>query len=82
VITTIDYPRYSLTPNPFTDSENNFDDTVFNNQQINIGYGDGMDYVKYTIMFWLEGDDPDSTFWGDELFSGTIKFDMTIAVSM
>ena len=82
VITSIDYPRYILTPNPFVDSANTSQGTVFNNQQINIGYGDGMDYVKYTIMFWLEGDDPDSTFWGTELFSGTIKFDMTIAVSM
>jgi hypothetical protein len=33
-------------------------------------------------MFWLEGDDPDSTYFGTELFSGTIKFDMTIAVLM
>ena len=33
-------------------------------------------------MFWLEGDDPDSSFFGNQLFSGTIKFDMTIAVSM
>ena len=82
VITSIDYPRYILTPNPFVDSANNSQGTVFNNQQINIGYGDGMDYVKYTIMFWLEGDDPDSTYFGNELFSGTIKFDMTIAVSM
>ena len=82
VITSIDYPRYILTPNPFVDSANNSQGTVFNNQQINIGYGDGMDYVKYTIMFWLEGDDPDSSFFGNQLFSGTIKFDMTIAVSM
>ena len=52
VITSIDYPRYILTPNPFVDSANNSQGTVFNNQQINIGYGDGMDYVKYTIMFW------------------------------
>ena len=82
VITSIDYPRYILTPNPFVDSANNSQGTVFNNQQINIGYGDGMDYVKYSVMFWLEGDDPDSTYFGNELFSGTIKFDMTIAVSM
>ena len=82
VITSIDYPRYILTPNPFTDSANNSQGTVFNYQQINIGYGDGMDYVKYSVMFWLEGDDPDSTYFGNELFSGTIKFDMTIAVSM
>ena len=82
VITSIDYPRYILTPNPFVDSANNSQGTVFNNQQINIGYGDGMDYVKYSVMFWLEGDDPDSTYFGNELFCGTIKFDMTIAVSM
>ena len=82
VITSIDYPRYILTPNPFVDSANNSQGTVFNNQQINIGYGDGMDYVKYSVMFWLEGDDPDSTYFGNELFSGTIKFDMTITVSM
>ena len=82
VITSIDYPRYILTPNPFADVANDSQGTVFNNQQINIGYGDGMNYVKYSVMFWLEGDDPDSTYWGTELFSGTIKFDMTIAVSM
>ena len=37
---------------------------------------------ELTIVVYLEGDDPDSDYYGNELFSGTIKFDMTIAVSM
>jgi hypothetical protein len=80
-ITSINYDAYILTPSPFQIT-NNGNGTVFDNQTINIGYGEGQDYVKYTIMFWLEGDDPDSDYYGNELLSGTIKFDMTIKVSM
>lgn len=79
--TSIDYDAYILTPSPFQVT-NNGNGTVFNDQTINIGYGEGQDYVKYTIMFWLEGDDPDSDYYGNDLLSGTIKFDMTIKVSM
>lgn len=77
----IDYDAYILTPTPFAET-NNGRGVVFNNQSINIGYGSGQDYVKYTVMFWLEGDDPDSDFYGIDLFNGTIKFDMKITVSM
>ncbi len=80
-ITSIDYDAYILTPAPFAETKGGYG-TIFNDQTINIGYGEGQDYVKYTVMFWLEGDDPDSDYYGNELFEGTIKFEMTIKVSM
>lgn len=78
----IEYPHYIISPTPFAEAIDNSSGTVFNNQSINIGYGDGMNYVKYSILFWLEGDDPDSEYYQEQLLSGTIKFDMTITVSM
>lgn len=77
----IDYTHYILTPNPFYDSSSSTQGVVFKNQHINIGYGEN-NYVKYSVIFWLEGEDPDSEYYGNDLFGGTIKFDMKISVSM
>lgn len=79
--TAIEYPSYIITPAAFSQTGSS-GGTVFDNQSINIGYGDGMNYVKYSVLLWLEGDDPDSDFYGAELYSGTIKFDMLITVVM
>ena len=81
-VTSIEYPSYIITPASFADSSNSSSGTVFDDQQINIGYGAGQDYVKYSVLLWLEGDDPDSEYFGEALYNGTIKFEMLIKVLM
>ncbi|MDY5983736.1 MAG: hypothetical protein SPJ17_08555 [Anaeroplasma sp.] len=81
-VTSIEYPSYIITPASFANSSNPSGGTVFDDQQINIGYGQGMNYVKYSILLWLEGDDPDSEYYGEALYNGTIKFEMLIKVLM
>ncbi|RIA64766.1 hypothetical protein EI71_01918 [Anaeroplasma bactoclasticum] len=78
----IEYPSYIITPASFRDSSKSSGGTVFDNQSINIGFGQGMNYVKYSVLLWLEGDDPDSDYFGAALFNGTIKFEMLIKVVM
>lgn len=48
--------------------------TVVRNQVKNFAPGD---VTKFTVVIWIEGDDPDCT---DELIGGTLKSDMRITV--
>ena len=57
--------------------------TIFTNQHYTIGStaseGARVDYMKYSVFFWLEGNDPDCD---EDILGGTIKFDLTVAVAM
>ena len=75
-LTNIEYEHYILQPTNFKN-----DSVVFDDQYIQIPFGDD-GYVKYTIMFWLEGDDPDSNYYAEQLYNGTIKFSLNISISM
>ena len=35
--------------------------TVFNDEEVTITGVSGSNYLRYTILFWLEGEDPDCT---------------------
>jgi hypothetical protein len=35
--------------------------------------------MKYSVFFWLEGNDPECD---EDIMGGTIKFDLTVSVSM
>lgn len=80
------YNRYILQPVNFADSSNVNQGVVFNDQSVHIGANAGENYVKYSIFFWIEGDDPDSQFYatdqGNALYGGTIKFKLDITVDM
>ena len=56
---------------------------VFSNQAYRI---EANGYMKFTILFWLEGEDPDETYYpkvkNETVFSGTIKFSLTLSVDM
>ena len=57
--------------------------TIFTNQHYVIGstasQGERVDYLKYSVFFWLEGNDPECD---ENIQGGTIKFDLQVAVSM
>jgi hypothetical protein len=53
--------------------------TVFANDPYRIEAGG---YMKFTVLFWLEGEDPDEDYYGDDIYSGTIKFGLTLSVDM
>lgn len=57
--------------------------TIFTGQHYTIGStaseGDRVDYMKYSVFFWLEGNDPDCD---EDIQGGTIKFALQVAVSM
>ena len=38
-----------------------------------------IDYLKYSVFFWLEGNDPQCN---EDIFGGTIKFDLEVSISM
>ncbi len=80
------YNRYILQPNAFQDSSNDNQGIVFNDQSVHIGANKGENFVKYSIFFWIEGDDPDSSYYatenGNDLYGGTIKFKLDITVDM
>lgn len=38
-------------------------------------------FVKYSVLFWLEGNDKDSDYYGNKLLGGSIKFDLEVEVS-
>ena len=89
-LASVEYEHYILQPNNFakTDGTNG---VVFDNQTINIPPRGDDGYVKYTVMFWIEGDDPDSEYYGtskddgsytNELYGGTIRFELIVSVKM
>lgn len=67
-----DYQFYAYQPQSFVN-----DTTVFN-EQTYITYAEGQPKIKYTVMFWLEGQDPEAT---EELYNKTIKFTLNISVA-
>ncbi|MCR5232073.1 MAG: hypothetical protein K6B64_05440 [Acholeplasmatales bacterium] len=81
------YTKYILPPYTFADSSNPSQGVVFNDQSVHIGANSGENFVKYSIFFWVEGDDPDSNYYetpdgGNQLYGGTIKFRLDITVDM
>ena len=72
------YEEYTqITPQIFAS-----DKQIFNNQHINLDFAKGNDFVRYSVLIWLEGTDPDSDYYGDKLYKGTIRFSMNIEVGM
>ena len=80
------YDEYILQPIEFANSSDPTGGVVFDNQAIHIGAGLNQNFVKYSIFFWLEGNDPDSEYYENgslnDLFGGTIKFKLDITVDM
>lgn len=72
------YEEYTqITPEIFAS-----DKQIFNNQHINIDFAKGNDFVKYSVLIWLEGTDPDSDYYGEKLYSGKIRFALNLEVGM
>ena len=72
------YEEYTqITPQIFAS-----DKQVFKGQHINIDFARGNDFVKYSVLIWLEGTDPDSDYYGEKLYNGKIKFQLNLAVGM
>ena len=82
----IDYVKdygYVIEPILFK-SENIADGVVFDDQHYTIGTtasesATRINYMKYSVFFWLEGNDPECN---ELVKGGTIKFDLTVSVSM
>lgn len=76
------YRDYILQPYMFADSSRADQGVVFNDQSVHIGSKEGENYIKYSVFFWIEGDDPDSEYYDTQLYAGTIKFRLDISVDM
>jgi hypothetical protein len=82
----VDYVKdhgYVIEPVLF-ESEDIAEGVVFSNQHYTIGTtasesATRINYMKYSIFFWLEGNDPEDD---EDIMGGTIKFDLTVSVSM
>jgi hypothetical protein len=82
----IDYVKdygYVIEPILFK-SENIADGVVFDDQHYTIGTTASeatkrINYMKYSVFFWLEGNDPECN---ELVKGGTIKFDLTVSVAM
>ena len=82
----IDYVKdygYVIEPVLFK-SEEIAEGVVFDNQHYTIGTtasesATRINYMKYSVFFWLEGNDPECD---EDIMGGTIKFDLTVSVSM
>lgn len=70
--TPYEYQFYAYKPDYFIS-----DSTVFK-EQTYIKYAEGQPKIKYTVMFWLEGQDPEAT---EDLYNKTIKFTLNISVA-
>lgn len=82
----IDYQKdfdYVIEPQYF-ETEQTAGGTVFTNQHYTIGTTasesvEKINYMKYSVFFWLEGNDPECD---EHIMGGTIKFELTVSVSM
>ncbi len=81
------YKGYTITPRSFA-LEGNGNGKIYNDEDILLyattTKADGTkdySYVKYSVLFWIEGEDPDSEKYGEKLYNGTIKYTMNIDVS-
>lgn len=86
---TKDYSKvgYTVAPKSFA-VEGNGSGVIYNNENILLYApevrADGSkeyDFAKYSVFFWLEGEDPDSEKYGEKLYGGSIKYSMSIDVS-
>ena len=69
------YPTYKgISLKTFTN-----DSIIFNDETIFVDIGS---YAKYSIIFWIEGDDPDSTINPERFYSQSIKFELNLTVNM
>lgn len=72
------YEEYTqITPEIFAS-----DEQIFRGQHINLDFAKGNDFVKYSVLIWLEGTDPDSDYYGEKLYSGKIRFALNLEVGM
>ena len=58
---------------------------IFNidgNDKLILSNAEGNNYVKYLVIMWLEGDDPDSDRLGKELYGGSMSFNLDFKVDM
>ena len=85
--TEVDYVKdYGYVIEPVLFKEQNVDGgIVFDEQHYTIGStasesASKINYMKYSVFFWLEGNDPECR--EDIIGGGTIKFDLTVSVSM
>jgi len=82
----IDYVKdygYVIEPQLFKEEGVN-GGVVFDDQHYTIGTtasesANRINYMKYSVFFWLEGNDPECD---EDIMGGTIKFDLTVSVSM
>ena len=52
---------------------------VFDDENLFVDLGS---YVKYSVFFWIEGDDPDSAINPERFYNQTIKFELNLKVNM
>lgn len=53
--------------------------TIFSDERLTVSGDSGKNYLKYTILFWLEGDDPDCT---ESILGKSAKFELKASVDM
>lgn len=72
------YPHYAISrPKVFESSSKVYTEEAF----VRDGQNGSSNYIKYSIMFWLEGYDPDCVNFGEKSVArGTIKFGVNIKV--
>lgn len=71
------YPTYNvIAPRPFVSN------TIAYQESVNINFMEGQNAVKYSVFFWLEGNDPDSLTNAKHYYGGTIEFELNIKVAM
>ena len=80
------YKGYTITPKAFAE-EGNGKGVVYNDEALMLDAtttnADGTKkyaYLKYSVLFWLEGEDPDSEFYNEKLYNGTIRYSLNIDV--
>jgi len=67
------YDDYFLTPKAFTN-----DNTIFDDQTYRLSTSEGSNFMKYSIFFWIEGQDNDET---TAIMGGTINFALEFNVT-
>ena len=68
------YNGYIIPPKLFASKS-----VAFNDQEISLNIGE---YCKYSVFFWLEGEDPDSAYNAERFYGATISFDLSFNLSM
>lgn len=77
-IDNVQYPSYFISkPKMFSSGNTVYKEDAF----VRDGSNNSKNYIKYSILFWLEGNDPDCVNEGEKsVAGGTIKFNVDIKV--